>query len=378
MRKFALATFVIASLILSVHAFAAPVYLLGPEDSITLTVLRHPEFSGDFLVPRDGQLDLPAVGRVNVSGMTTQELADYISKHLADRIKSPEVSVDVKTQRMQRVFVLGAVKTPGVFDYKQDWRIAQCIAAAGSNLGEASDCNVKLLKASTGQQITVKLVDVFAYDPKANLPVEPGDVLNVESVRMLPVYITGQVKLPGMYRLRENGGIMEAISLAGGATDNAGLNNVVVTHLSGKTESVDILPALRQGSKGINPKLEPGDLVVVPESNKKIAVLGNVTHPGYFVLREGEQVHVSDALAMAGGTARYSNLNEVMVVGMVNGKENRQLCNLTKFLHSGDSSCNPIVETGSVVFVAKSGRTDWPSILSGLSVSTLAYNVLKR
>lgn len=377
MLKSALMVLVIASLILPARANASE-YRLGAEDDIIVTVLRHVEFSCELLIPQDGMINLPAVGLVKASGMTLNELTDYITKHLSDRLRSPEVSVVLKTQGMQRVYVLGSVKLPGVYDYKTGWRIAECIAAAGGNSGEASDCEVRLLKASTGDQKTVKLDDVFAAGSKSNLSVDPGDVLNVEAVRTQPVYVTGKVRLPGMYKLRVDGGLLEAITLAGGSLDNAALSSVTVTHVSGKSETVNLIPLMQSGTGSGNQKLEPGDLVVVPQCDGKIAVLGSVARPGYFPVVDGDEVRLAGALALAGGTIKQSNLDEVLVVSMENGQEKRQLCNIAKFLKSGDAASNPVIKPGDVVFVAKNGRADWPSVLNGLSVTTLLYNVLTR
>ncbi len=378
MRKSIVMMVVLVSILLSVQALATADYRLGAEDVVTVAVLRHEEFSGEFMIPQDGIVDLPAVGQVKATGMTIKELSDYITKGLSDRLQSPEVSVFLKNQGMKRVYVLGSVKTPGVYDYKPGWRIAECVAAAGGNLGEASDCEARLLKGSTGEQTVVKLEDVLAPGSQSNLAVEAGDVLSIESVRLLPVYVTGMVKNPGMYSLRKDGGLLEAIALSGGPLDTAAISKVTITHISGKCETVDLKPLMLSGNSSANRKLEPGDLVVVPESNRKIAVLGNVTAPGYFALRDGESVRLTDALAMAGGTAKQSNLDGVMVIGVENGKEKRQLCSVTKFLKAGDLSSNPIMEPGTVVFVAKNGKADWQTVLSGLSVTALTCNMLTK
>lgn len=378
MRKSAFLVLLLALLILPLWARAASEYRLGPEDDIVVTVLRHEEFSGEFLVPQDGMVDLPAVGMVKASGMTLNELSNYITKRLGDRLRAPEVSVTLKTQGIVRVYVLGSVRLPGVYNYKPGWRITECIAAAGGNLGEITDLQASLVKGSTGEQKTVKLVDAFTAGSDANLSVDPGDVINIETVRTLPVYVTGKVRIPGLYKLRTDGGLLEAITLAGGTLDGAALSSVTVTHVSGESETVDLLPLMKKGDSSGNRKLEPGDLVVVPQSDGKIAVLGNVLRPGYFPINDGDVVRLTDALALAGGAIRQGNMEKVLLISIENGQEKKQICNVTKFLKSGDVASNPVIKPGDIVFVDKNGRTDWPSVLNSLSVTTLIYNVLTR
>src|SRR5579862_411612 len=50
-----------------------PGYQLGPEDTVTVAVNKHLDFSGDFLIPPDGIVDFPGVGKVHVPGMTLSQ-----------------------------------------------------------------------------------------------------------------------------------------------------------------------------------------------------------------------------------------------------------------------------------------------------------------
>lgn len=66
-----------------------------------------------YTVSNDGYVTLPAVGRVSVAGLTSNEAADRIEKTIIDAnlIKDPEVTVRLLNAR---VAVLGAVNTPQV------------------------------------------------------------------------------------------------------------------------------------------------------------------------------------------------------------------------------------------------------------------------
>ena len=70
----------------NVLAQVPPPYRLAPEDVLVITVLKHPEFSGQLLVPPDGQLNVPGVGAVNVIGKTVEELTQYLTRALQSRI----------------------------------------------------------------------------------------------------------------------------------------------------------------------------------------------------------------------------------------------------------------------------------------------------
>jgi protein involved in polysaccharide export with SLBB domain len=43
-------------------------YRVGSEDVVNVAVARHPEFSGEFYVPPDGVITLPAAGPIPTQG----------------------------------------------------------------------------------------------------------------------------------------------------------------------------------------------------------------------------------------------------------------------------------------------------------------------
>lgn len=368
--------FLIALLV--VPAWANTEYQLGPEDIITVNVIRHLEFSGEFFIPVDGAVNLPGIGVVQVAGKSIRELSDYITTQLKERLKNPEVSVSLKQQRQQRIYVLGAVLNPGVYDLKPGERITESIAAAGGITGETADCKITLMRASNANQQTVALSDILKADSSGNIPLQPGDVVNVKTVIQWPVYVMGQVKLPGVYQLREdNNGILEALALAGGILDTAALSHVTVTHTSGKSTVVDLTPAIRDGEKSEKMKLEPGDLVVVPESQNRIAVLGYVNQPGYFTLKDGQKVTLSDAMGLANGLMpKKSRPESILILRTTDGKQEKLVYNLGKFFKTGDTASNPVVRSGDVIFVPRSETPEWDSIIRAISSTSILFNAI--
>jgi polysaccharide export outer membrane protein len=160
----------------------APAYRLGPEDVITVTVQRHPEYSGEYLIPPDGVLELPVCGKVPVGGMTVQELAVLVTRRLGERLLKPEVVVALKAPRMQRIYVMGGVTQPGVYDVKPGWRVLEAVTAAGGVMNGGKLDAVILVRQHDGkeQRLTCNLERfVKTADVTQNPPVTPGDVIYV-------------------------------------------------------------------------------------------------------------------------------------------------------------------------------------------------------
>ncbi len=357
---------------------AQPSYKIGPEDQFNVTVARHPEFSGTFYVPADGTVNLPVVGQVNVSGKTLSELSEAITAGLSQRLRDPEVTVSLQSPRMQRVYVLGVVEKPGLYDMKPNWRITEAIAAAGglATGNEEADCKATILRARDGQRQTIPLVEVFKGAPESNARVESGDVITIEAAETIPVYVTGKVKSQGLYRLRKDTpGVIQAIALAGGALEEAALDRVSITRLDGSVKKIDLIPAVSSGSQEANVALQPGDLVVVPEETGRIAILGYVREPGFYPLKNGQKVMLSDAIGMAKGVeGKRSEIGSVVMIRFNNGKQDKTVYDMHKFFASGDASQNPEVKSGDVIYVPQTKRPDWDFLIRSLTAVGILIN----
>ena len=361
-----------------ITSWADTEYLLGPEDVVTVNVMRHSEFSGEFLIPDDGKVNLPGIGVVLIAGKSIPELSSYIDTQLKERLKDPEVSVSLKTQRQKRIYVLGSVAIPGVYNLKLGQRITEAIASAGGIVGKPDDCKIVLMRASNAKQQTSELSDILKADSTANEPLQPGDVVNVQTVKQWPIYVMGQVKEPGIYQLREdNNGILEALALAGGTLNTAALSEVMVTHTTGTSELVNLSPSIRDGEQQERKELKPGDLIIVPECQNRIAVLGYVNEPGYFALKDGQKITLTDALGLSKGLMpKKGSQTDILILRTVNGKQEKLIYDLSKFFKNGDASNNPIIQTGDVVYVPRSEGIEWDSIIRAISSTSVLMNAV--
>src|SRR5438094_8720560 len=94
-------------------------YQVGPEDVLKIRVARHEEMGAEAVVLQDGQVMLPVVGTLSVTGLTVEQIRDLVAQGLRKKLVSPDVSVDVIRPRPQRIFVSGAVKGSQWMDWKQ-------------------------------------------------------------------------------------------------------------------------------------------------------------------------------------------------------------------------------------------------------------------
>lgn len=354
-----------ALLIGSLSGFAAPAplpraaapiavdstrYVLGPDDVISVSVVRHPEFSAENLaVPGSGALLLPVVGTVRMTGRTIAQVDAEITQKMRARLLHPEVNVALVRPRPRPVYVQGAVKTGGVLEFKNGWRITQALAAAG---GLSSDPDLAAVSVTRGGKIILDTKISPILDDttgKSNLLLQVGDTLRFYQ-RVVNVSVSGAVEKPGAYAVPRGGGVVEAIGLAGGPTDAATLSKASIRRATGAIIGVNLFKALRQGDAAQNITLREGDTINVPATQERVSVLGEVKTQGVVALEDGRITRVSDAIARAGGPTANAALTRA-TIGHADGTT--QPVNLYQIISRGDKSGDVALQAGDTVNVPR-------------------------
>lgn len=324
--------------------------LLMPEDVLTVTVLDHPEFSGDVTVATNGKIQLPLVGAVVASGKTVNQVAAAISKALLRELRNPQVTVALKQAHARRVVVSGAVTKPGIYDVKPGWRITEALAAAGG-LAVRPELAAATLNRAKQKPITLDLPKLLANgnDP-ANVKVRAEDVLHI-AARTVPISVAGQVKNPGNYEIPIDNGVIEAIAVAGGTMPRAATTQITVKHRDGTTTPVNLVKAMEPGQIKLNIPLQSGDVVVVPESRAQVTVRGAVLKPGFVEIPDGQTLNVTEAIALAGGQTEQAALSQAVITRL---DGTIVPVDLFKAIVLGQNANNLPLKDGDVVVVPES------------------------
>lgn len=278
-------------------------YVIGPGDVLSVTVMRHPEFSQmNVLVPDVGRVNLPVIGTVTASGRTVQQLDEEITSRFKVRLLRPEVDVEVTKPRVLPLYVVGLVHSPGIVEYQPGWHITEALAAAGGLSVDSQLAEVTLGRAGhklAPIPILPLLQDASRSD---NLLLQAGDSLRVFE-NVVTVNVAGDVVKPGQLSLPVGSGVLDAVALAGGVTDGAGLAHASLHRLDGTFVNVNLYKALRLNDPSQNLPLRDGDTIVVPDFKDRVSVQGAVKVPGFYPLEDGANLKVVDAIARAGGPA---------------------------------------------------------------------------
>jgi protein involved in polysaccharide export with SLBB domain len=221
--------------------------------------------------------------------------------------------------------IAGNVKTPAIFELKEETRLLDLIRMAGGLTGTAFKGRVQIQRIQDHQARTVFEGDLIDIETNAakNIVLQDGDLAKIFTVvdTANTIILTGAVANPGEYAISPRATtINDVISLAGGllyyTSDLAEITRVTVTQAGPKTEifTIDLAKATA-GDPQHNVTLQMNDYVLVravPEWNLYRTVLlnGEVRFPGTYTFKQGETL--SSVIERAGGFTSRAYLRGAM------------------------------------------------------------------
>jgi polysaccharide export outer membrane protein len=274
---------------------AAADYRLAPDDVIEMNIWQEPDLSKKQIqINSEGNITVPYINNViKAAGLTQQELTQTITDEYVKAgilVGEPKVDINVIARHRMTVWVLGQVQKPGVVDFKEGDTITNAIAQAGSYTPDARLEAAVLTHRASDKQIVLDLRKLYRDgDLSQNYQLQEGDVIYLPEDTYNRYYVLGEVMRPGLYSLKENASVLSAIGMAGGPTPRGTLKSTVlvrgdINHPEKRT--VDMTKLVKGGDVSQDVRLQPGDVVYVPESSKvdwgKISqVLSTLVSVGY-------------------------------------------------------------------------------------------------
>lgn len=118
---------------------------LLPGDAIRLTVWRQEDMTGEFLVDEAGVVTLPLLGPKKVTGIPVRELRRSLYEEFQRELRNPSIEIIP----LRRVYVLGEVKVPGLYNVDPTISLAGAIALAGGPTQDGDARAARIVRAGT-------------------------------------------------------------------------------------------------------------------------------------------------------------------------------------------------------------------------------------
>src|SRR5437899_6717678 len=155
-------------------------YIIGPEDSLQISVWKEPTLSGNFPVRPDGMISLVLVGDLPAAGLTPMALSNDITQRLKKYIQDPVVTVSVLGVNSQRIFLVGEVNKVGPVMLTRGMTPLQAIVSAGGLSQFANSKRIYILRMVAGKQQKIPFNYKAALKGEnSGMTLLPGDTIVV-------------------------------------------------------------------------------------------------------------------------------------------------------------------------------------------------------
>lgn len=296
-------------------------YILGAGDVISIDLWGAAEANYEKKVSKQGAINIPGVGYINVRGLPISaakvKIKNYLKRIYAGISASSSsynkvnVAISVKEVRNVQVNITGEVKVPSSYSLSGFSTILNALYAAGGPTENGTFRQIKLFRGGE------KVADFDFYEfllngsEKGNITVQDQDAIIVRPYEKL-VKIEGAVKRPGIFELKKNETFGNLLEFCGGFTSKAYKENIVVERISGiQKEIVEI-----KSSDFSSEKLKDGDFIkvneVIDEFSNKISIAGAVFQPGKYQYKKN--LTLADLLKKAEGYTKEAFLDRGIVV----------------------------------------------------------------
>jgi len=268
------------------------------------------------------------------------------------------------------VTINGGINIPGDYELIENQSLDNLIKISGGFTSNADSNYIEITRFVNDKDYKLIKIDIFSENK--NFILEELDDIRVRIKKDYKstdyVSIDGQVKYPGRYLLSEVDTYKDIIILAGGFTDKADTNQLIINNeiiqlnQDLELERIRLIPpmdrtpseksyltARKKITKGTirsndlyfsnyikNNKPESGDEIIISEKIDYIEVIGAVLHPGRYDYKENKKLklYINDA----GGLSSNASKQRFLIKAS-DGKRIK----LSK---------NPIIESGDVIFIS--------------------------
>lgn len=263
-----------------------PQQRMGPNDLVAVEIYNADELSLHARIGEDGHIRLPMLAaKIQAAGLLPAELEKAIGGAYVHEgiLVNPVVTVSVLEYASKPVSVIGAVNKPVTFHAEQPITLLEAVTRAG---GFSEDAGSYLLLSSRAegdgdQPVLTERIPVSdileSAGATAGILLHGGEEIRVPEAGK--IYIVGNVKKPGTYRIPNDHEttVLKALALSEGLLPNA-TREAYIYRRAPDGSKAEIPLNLRElmARKAEDVTLLRDDVLYIPESARKKATMSAV------------------------------------------------------------------------------------------------------
>ena len=286
-------------------------YVLGPGDAVNIDIWGASQESVTETISPDGTITIEDIGVIKLGGLSVSQAKTKLKRELGPRYQGSSIELTLGQTRTITISVMGEVKVPGTYTMSAFATVYNALYMAGGPNELGTLRNIKVYRKGK----LLSNVDVYDFLLNGKLSgdvrLQDNDVITVSPYEAL-VNITGKVKRPMFYEMKENESAATLLHYAGGFTGDAYTKAIRINRKAGAGYSVFSIGEFDMSSF----KLMDEDSVSVDSTLSRyqnmVEIRGAVFRPGMYQV--GGEINTVKALveAAAGVTEEAISQHAVM------------------------------------------------------------------
>jgi polysaccharide export outer membrane protein len=340
-------------------------YIVGPGDELQIRGWGMVDIDWNATVDRNGNIYIPRVGSIGISGVSFGNLPAHLKQALGRVFTNFDLSVSIAKTHALHIYVVGHAAHPGSYTLHAMSSVLSALFRAGGPSGSGSMRDIRLLRS--GKEISrLDLYDLLIDGDKSRDPsLQDGDVIRIPAVGP-QIALSGTLKRPGIYELKEATDLQRAIDWAGGFSSSAARGQIIIekeirhqfqtiAELPEGYEKPDaILSAIPLAAADVIRVLSPGSTALAAAHPRQfVQVAGEVQQPGIYQISQGETLR--ELIQRLGGTTAQGYLFAMRFERESLRREQQQMLNTLAERYSRD------IET---IAARKSAGISDPAVIS--------------
>ena len=275
-------------------------YILDFGDVLEIQLIGQKDIVDNYSINRDGSINLPDIGRLNLSGLSLNDASKLIKAKINTTYIGTEAYVSLKNIRDVNVLVVGNAYNPGIYTLNGNSNMLHALSIAGGINNIGSYRNINLIRSGK----VIETLDIYEllvfgkYNFSSGL--RSGDSI-VVGPRGKTILLEKGVIKPGLFEIKSNETFKDIVKFANGLDTNINLENIFVQRVSGGDSQI------------INLKIDElydfqfmhDDTVYIQTYEvNTVSIMGSVKNPGTYKFKKGTTL--SEAIKAAGGYQRFA------------------------------------------------------------------------
>ena len=272
-------------------------YALGPGDSVSVLLYGKEQDELLLMVNRDGSLQFPRLGNINVAGLTFADLKAVIEERVKRQFVGTNAVVSIGKLRSINVFLAGEVIAPGSYSVSGLSTVTQVLYAAGgvTDIGTMRNIQVKRQGKAV---VSFDMYDLLLRgNTSGDIRLSSGDTVFVPVMSSL-VTVDGEVRRPALYETLPGESVGSLLEMAGGLSAQGYSRSASISRYESGTASRSRIQLDLDVEADLTGKVVDGDYLEVSrikeDIQSEVTVRGAVARPGGFAWSDG--LRISDLL----------------------------------------------------------------------------------